>query len=397
MIPFSTVVRLIKANLTHRLLRTGLTLLGIVVGVASVFSLVTVGQGLEQAVTSQFADIGSNRLIVQPQGESATLNDDDVEVLERVSGIQRIAALGASTAQITWEEESAIATVIGSPSGEDGDLGRSTLGANLEEGRSPRTGERFVTVVGNAYVNGDQFDQNRRVGQDLTLRNESFEIIGVNEDLGNSADNQLVFVPIEQYQDLFDDEDYAYVIAETPRGADLQGFIDEIEKELRAFRDEDPGDETFSVETVQDQIDSFLGIITAVQTVVVSIAAISLVVGAIGVGNTMYTAVLERKRDIGVMKSIGAGRTDILWVFASESAFLGFVGGLLGVIAGFGLSEGIVYVGSQFLPEQFISVSYSSQLITATIVGSTLLGLVAGAVPTYRASRLDPVDALRTE
>ena len=397
MISLSTVARLIKANLTHRLLRTGLTLLGIIVGVASVFSLVTVGQGLEQAVTSQFADIGSNRLIIQPQGESATLNDDDVDVVERVSGIQRVAALGASTAQVTWEEESAIATIIGSPTGDEGDLGRSTLGANIEEGRSPRSGERFVTVVGNAYVNGDQFDQNQRVGQDLTVRNESFEIIGVNEDLGNSADNQLVFLPIDQYQELFNDDDYAYVIAETPQGADLDGFIDVIEQDLREFRDEDPGDETFSVETVQDQIDSFLGIITAVQTVVVSIAAISLVVGAIGVGNTMYTAVLERKRDIGVMKSIGAGRTDILWIFASESAFLGLIGGLLGVLAGFGLSEGIVYVGSQFLPEQFISVSYSPQLILGAIIGSMVLGLVAGAVPTYRASRLDPVDALRTE
>ena len=397
MIPLSTLARLIKANLTHRLLRTGLTLLGIVVGVASVFSLVTVGQGLEQAVTSQFADIGSNRLIIQPQGESATLDDDDVDVVERVSGIQRVAALGASTAQVTWEEESAIATIIGSPTGEEGDLGRSTLGANIEKGRSSRSGERFVSVVGNAYINGDQFDQNRRVGQDLTVKNESFEIIGFNEDLGNSADNQLVFIPLEQYQELFNDEYYAYVIAETPQGADLERFIDVLEQDLRAFRDEDQGDETFSVETVQDQIDSFLGIITAVQTVVISIAAISLVVGAIGVGNTMYTAVLERKRDIGVMKSIGAGRTDILWVFATESAFLGLMGGLIGVVAGFGLSESIVYVGSQFLPEQFISVSYSPQLALSAIGGSMLLGLVAGAVPTYRASRLDPVDALRTE
>lgn len=397
MIPLSTLARLIKANLTHRLLRTGLTLLGIVVGVASVFSLVTVGQGLEQAVTSQFADIGSNRLIIQPQGESATLDDDDVDVVERVSGIQRVAALGASTAQVTWEEESAIATIIGSPTGEEGDLGRSTLGANIEKGRSSRSGERFVSVVGNAYINGDQFDQNRRVGQDLTVKNESFEIIGFNEDLGNSADNQLVFIPVEQYQELFNDEYYAYVIAETPQGADLERFIDVLEQDLRAFRDEDQGDETFSVETVQDQIDSFLGIITAVQTVVISIAAISLVVGAIGVGNTMYTAVLERKRDIGVMKSIGAGRTDILWVFATESAFLGLMGGLIGVVAGFGLSESIVYVGSQFLPEQFISVSYSPQLALSAIGGSMLLGLVAGAVPTYRASRLDPVDALRTE
>ena len=397
MIPLSTLARLIKANLTHRLLRTGLTLLGIVVGVASVFSLVTVGQGLEQAVTSQFADIGSNRLIIQPQGESATLDDDDVDVVERVSGIQRVAALGASTAQVTWEEESAIATIIGSPTGEEGDLGRSTLGANIEKGRSSRSGERFVSVVGNAYINGDQFDQNRRIGQDLTVKNESFEIIGFNEDLGNSADNQLVFIPLEQYQELFNDEYYAYVIAETPQGADLERFIDVLEQDLRAFRDEDQGDETFSVETVQDQIDSFLGIITAVQTVVISIAAISLVVGAIGVGNTMYTAVLERKRDIGVMKSIGAGRTDILWVFATESAFLGLMGGLIGVVAGFGLSESIVYVGSQFLPEQFISVSYSPQLALSAIGGSMLLGLVAGAVPTYRASRLDPVDALRTE
>ena len=397
MIPLSTLARLIKANLTHRLLRTGLTLLGIVVGVASVFSLVTVGQGLEQAVTSQFADIGSNRLIIQPQGESATLDDDDVDVVERVSGIQRVAALGASTAQVTWEEESAIATIIGSPTGEEGDLGRSTLGANIEKGRSSRSGERFVSVVGNAYINGDQFDQNRRVGQDLTVKNESFEIIGFNEDLGNSADNQLVFIPVEQYQELFNDEYYAYVIAETPQGADLERFIDVLEQDLRGFRDEDQGDETFSVETVQDQIDSFLGIITAVQTVVISIAAISLVVGAIGVGNTMYTAVLERKRDIGVMKSIGAGRTDILWVFATESAFLGLMGGLIGVVAGFGLSESIVYVGSQFLPEQFISVSYSPQLALSAIGGSMLLGLVAGAVPTYRASRLDPVDALRTE
>lgn len=397
MIRWTMFIKLIKANITHRLLRTFLTLIGIIVGVACVFSLVTVGQGLEASITAEFADIGSNRLIIEPQGNDASLTDDDVDAVEAVGGIQRVAPIGISVTTVSWAEESTIAIVAGLPPGDKGELARTTLGSSLAHGRGLPENAGGVAVVGHDYRYSEAFDEHRRVGQDVSLANTTFEVIGINEELGNTNDDRLVFIPLDQYQSLFDDETYQYVVAETPRGADVKPFIGDVERGLRSERDETVGEESFSVETVQDLVDSFTGILDAVQVVVISIAAISLLVGAIGVGNTMYTAVLERRRDIGVLKSIGAGRTDILLVFAGESMLLGFVGGVLGVVAGYGLSEGIVAVGSLFLPDQFISVSYSATLILWALAGSALLGLVAGAIPAYRAAKLQPVEALRTE
>ena len=395
MIRFKTLVKLIKANLTHRLLRTVLTLLGIIVGVASVFSLITVGQGLQERVSGEFADIGANRLIIQSQGSSLT--DDDDEAIQRVGGIQRTATLGASAAQVTWKEESTTALVIGMDGGDTGEFGRTTLGSELREGRGLRENQANVAIVGYDYRYDDAFEDHRRIGQDIMVNGEAFEIVGINEELGNVNDDRLVFIPSEDYEALFDDETYQYIIAETPRGGDIESYIDEVERELRDERDEDVGEETFSVQTVQDLVESFTGILDAVQVVVVSIAAISLVVGAIGVGNTMYTAVLERRKDIGVLKSIGSGRTDILLIFAGESAFLGLIGGVLGVLGGVMLTEAIIYAGSFVLPAQFIGATYSTSLFVGSLVGSTILGLVAGSIPAYQASKLDPVDALRTE
>lgn len=397
MIRVKMFVRLIKANITHRLLRTLLTLLGIIVGVACVFSLVTVGQGLEQSIAAEFSSIGSNRLIIQPQGSDAELTDDDVDAVRGVGGVGEVASIGASASTIRWGDTSTVAFLAGLPSGSEGELGRTTLGADILHGRPIGSRDSGVAVVGYDYRYDESFDEHRRVGQDIEAENASFEIVGVNEELGNANDDRLVFIPLDQYQSLTGDESYRYVIAETPLGADLQPFIDDVERALRDERDEEEGEETFSVETGQDLVDSFTGILDAVQIVVISIAAISLIVGAIGVGNTMYTAVLERREDIGVLKSIGAGRTDILFIFAGESAFLGFVGGVFGLLGGYALSESIVYVGRQFLPEQFIGVTYSPTLLTGALLGATLLGLVAGLIPAYRASRLNPVDALRTE
>jgi putative ABC transport system permease protein len=397
MIRFETVVELIKANVTHRLLRTLLTLLGIIVGVASVFCLVTVGQGLEDRVRGEFADVGTNRLLVEPQGSDATLDDDDVDAVEAVNGLGRVVPLGASASQVSWGDESVAARIVGLPGGDRGRFARQTLGSELQEGRSLGDNEVGAAVVGHDYRYGESFTERRRIGQDITVRGDDFEIVGVQEELGTTIDDRLVFIPTEEYQALFDDETYQYIIVETPEGAALEPFVEDIERSLRDERDEDVGDETFSVQTVQDLVDSFTGILGAVQIVVTSIAAISLLVGAIGVGNTMYTAVLERRRDIGVLKSIGAGRTDILLIFASEAGFLGLVGGVIGVGVGVGLTELIVYAGSFALPAQFIGASYSPSLFITAILGSAALGIVAGAIPAYRASRLDPVDALRTE
>ena len=169
----------------------------------------------------------------------------------------------------------------------------------------------------------------------------------------------------------------------------------DIERALRKDRDLKEGEEDFSVQTPLQAISTINQILSIIKIIVVGIALISIIVGGIGVANTMYTSVLERKKEIGTMKAIGAKNSDLLWIFIIESGMLGFIGGLIGVILGAGAAVGLSEVANNYFGAEIITVNLSIILMITVLIFSFLLGILFGAIPSYQASKLKPIEALK--
>jgi len=200
----------------------------------------------------------------------------------------------------------------------------------------------------------------------------------------------------EDMKEIFEIEDEIdFIIAKAEDEKDLEKITEAIETELRQDRNLKEGEEDFEVQTPIESLETVSTIINVVNIVVGGIAAISLLVGGIGIANTMFTSVLERRKEIGVMKAIGAKNKSILTIFIIESAFLGFVGGLVGVIIGLLLALGVSSLANSSLGETIFTLSPSPIFLASTLLFSVLIGVISGIIPALQASRLNPVEALR--
>ena len=200
----------------------------------------------------------------------------------------------------------------------------------------------------------------------------------------------------EDVTDIFPDDGTTDIIAVKVKDAkQISSVKASVEKLLRKERNVKTGEEDFTVSTPEQALRSLNSALFAVQLFVYIIAGISLAVGGIGIMNTMYTSVLERTKQIGIMKAIGARNSVIFILFFIESGFLGLVGGILGVIFGASLAYGLAFLGSVFLGSDLIRAEISLFLIVGSLVFSFVLGTFFGVLPAYRASRLAPVEALR--
>jgi len=170
-----------------------------------------------------------------------------------------------------------------------------------------------------------------------------------------------------------------------------------IEKKMRKERDEEEGEESFAVSTSEQILETFGSILDVVSAILIGIAAISLLVGGIGIMNTMYTSVLERTKEIGTMKAIGARNKDILLIFLFESGLIGLIGGIIGLTIGMGISKAVEYAIVNFYSIALLKITFDPLLIIGVLAFSFIVGSFAGVLPAIQASRLKPVDALRHE
>ena len=165
---------------------------------------------------------------------------------------------------------------------------------------------------------------------------------------------------------------------------------------MRRDRGQKEGEEDFSVQTTEQLMESYSSILDIVQYVLVGIAAISLLVGGVGITNTMYTAVLQRRKEIGIMKAIGAKNSDILILFLLESGFLGLAGGIIGIIIGVSMSKGVEIISQEYMGQMALQVTFPFSLIFGAMAFSYIVGSLAGILPAMQAAKMHPVDALRS-
>ncbi len=393
-------------NLKHRGLRSWLTILGIFVGIAAVVALISLGQGLENGIEKQFESLGKDKIMLESKGggfpgsttsKSLILTSEDLEFIRSIDGVEWAMGYLIKMGQVKFKGSSVIGFIVGVDP-DDFEKSLKLEGASFLEGKIPREESKTKVALGyNHWVDGKIWEEGIKVGEKIEVEGQEFKVTGIIDKIGSSEDEMIVFDKRTLREILGVENEESEIIIKVADGENVNEIAEEIKRKLRKFREEKEGQETFSLSTSEQLVESFKDILGIVQAVLIGIALISLFVGGIGIMNTMYTSVLERTREIGIMKAVGAKNSDILYIFLFESGFLGLVGGIIGVIFGIGLAKGVEYIAVNMLGTNFLQASIDITLILGALIFSFLVGTFSGILPAMRAARLKPVDALRYE
>ncbi|MFH1500349.1 MAG: ABC transporter permease [archaeon] len=398
-------VSLSAKNLKRRGIRSWLTLLGVFIGIMAVVALITLGNGLKAAINAQFGADTTQAITIQAgglnygspgSGAVNPLTKSDAEAVGRLSTIEFTSPRNIEFLEQEYNDQVEYGYVLSMGTGSEKEM-YEVMGLEADKGRLLSSGDLGRVVIGNNKANGNKngFEKDLVVGKSFLVQGKSFTVIGVIERQGSFLLDNIILMYDQDLEKITDVGDSVDIIgAKVKDPALMDKAKEDIEKLLRERRDVKVGEEDFVVSTPDALLEQVNSVLNAVQIFIILIASISIFVGAIGIVNTMATSVVERRKEIGIMKSIGARNSQIFMMFLIESGFLGLIGGILGVL--FGVIIGYVgvlginsFVGSTSTPE----INYL--LIIFTLVGSFLIGAIAGIVPAMNAARENPVEALR--
>jgi len=397
--------RLAYRNFRQRKLRSWLTMLGIFMGIAAIVSLLSLSGGLKEAIAQQFVQLGSNKVIVQAAGGGlgppgtgvpVHLTIHDKEVIEKVKGVDIAVGRLIRIFNLEFNNENKYTYAVSYP--KDLDERQLVIEANsykIDQGKLPDKNDAYDVVVGYDFAQ-NFFEKKIELRNTITIQSKHFKVIGILKKSGNPQQDSTMVIPEGTYRDLLGIVDqYDLIPVQVAPGEDVSVVSASIAKELRKWHKVDEGKEDFTIQTPEEIIATLNTIITIIQGVLIGIAAISLVVGGIGIMNTMYTAVLQRTKEIGIMKAVGAQNNEIMFLFLIESGFIGFLGGLIGVILGFGISKLVEIIAYQLFQSALIKASFSPFLLIGSLLFAFTIGAASGTFPARQAAKLKPVDALR--
>jgi putative ABC transport system permease protein len=397
-------LELIYSGLRNRKLRSWLTMLGIFIGIAAVVSLVSLGQGLQGTINDMFQKLGTNKVMVYAGGnamESAfvDLSDHDLAVIKQVKGVSDASGMYYKPMRIKFNKKTISTMIIGWPTDESRRLMEQFQTVNLLSGRFLKQGDNYKAMIGYNLANKDTY-----FGRELNLRStfelegKEFKVVAILDKIGNEGDDTQVYVPLDTLRAAAGKpEALSFILVEVQQGFLPADVAEAITKAMRKDRNLKEGEENFRAQTFENLLSTLNTVFLAVQAVVIGIAAISLLVGGIGIMNTMYTAVLERTKEIGIMKAIGATNQSIMTIFLLESGILGLAGGAVGAALGAGIAALASSVGRQLLGTTYLQAVFPLYLILGALAFSFVVGIISGVLPAMQASRLRPVEALRYE
>jgi len=382
-------------------------MIGIFIGIAAVVSLIGLGEGLRAGIMSQFDFLGTDILTVQASGLAfgppgtgviTPLSDDLVDKISKVNGVETAYNRYLESSTVKFNDKQIIGMIASVPIGDNRKTFEEMLNVEAEEGRLLKDTDNKRVLVGSSYTSDATFGRVIKPSDRIELNGVSFEVVGIMEKKGNFMLDGAFIINENVLLDVFGDDDVVDIIAVKIRDEkQIDQVKENIEKLLRKERDVKKGEENFQVESAQNLINTLNSTLAAVNIFVVIIASISLLVGGIGIMNTMYTSVLERTKEIGIMKAIGARNSRIFKLFFIESGFLGMVGGIIGVILGLIFAYGSAFLGRLALGVDLIQARVPLFWIIFALLLSFGLGTLFGVIPAINASKLQPVDALRSK
>lgn len=385
---------LVLANLRARPLRAWLTIVGIVIGVAAIISLITISYGLRNAIAVQFEKLGTNRIMVLPKGfvmpgTIKGLTVDDVDILEDLHQFEYVIPYLMGSTGITYKGDTASGYLWGVPAElsetmlKDYDMsvtnGRNFHGRNDEAVIGPLVGEVL-------------FDRTIRVNDIIYLGEKKVRVVGIFSEIGNPEDDSSIMVPMELAREVFNDEERVdYIDMKLRAGVSVDSGVEAVKRALRRTHDS----EDYQVITPEQLQQQFSALITVVEVIIIGIAAISLVVGGVGIMNSMFTSVLERKKEIGILKAVGARRSHIQMIFLAEAAVVALVGGIIGIAVGLGISFLVQAIAMQSTWSGMLRIEVKIWLLLLGMGFSLATGMLSGLLPAMQAAKMQPVDALR--
>jgi putative ABC transport system permease protein len=394
-----------KNSLLANVSRTFLTILGIVIGIASVIIMLSVGQGAQDSISSTINNLGTNVLTVRAgggqsgpgqvnTGDSIALTIDDAEAIKQnVALVQAVAPVVQARSQVVAGSKNANLTIIGATP-EYADISSIKVNdGNFISDSQNRSFSKVVVLGATAKTN--LFGEEEAVGQKIKIKTNSYTIVGVADAKGGSgftSPDENIYIPLTTAMQYLTGGNSVGSIAVTSGNSNdltqLQTNLTEFL--LSRHRISDPGLADFRILNQADLL-STASSITSIFTILLgSVAGISLVVGGIGIMNMMLTTVRERTKEIGLRKAIGAERSDIQTQFLTEAIVITVTGGVIGIILGYLISFGITYSG-------LITTSVSLFSVVLSFGVSVAIGLIFGYYPARKAAALNPIDALRYE
>ncbi len=394
--------------LTANKVRSGLTVLGIVIGISSVIAMLAIGQGAQNSIQASIQSIGSNLIIIQPgaqqgpgmmvssgRGSAKSLKLSDIDALNKnLTSISSLAAEVSGRYQITARGQNTNTQVVGTTPSYQTVRNLQVAEGNFFSDPNVTSGSK-VAVIG-PTVRDDLFGEGvNAIGQTIRIKQVNFKVIGLTQTKGGSgfgSQDDMIFIPLSTAQRYLSGDEYVTSISVAAESADVTSAVQQQITDILLLEHhiKNSALADFSTLNQADMIATVSSVTNIFKILLGSVAGISLVVGGIGIMNMMLTTVTERTREIGLRKAIGAKRRDISLQFLIEAVALTFSGGVIGVILGWLVSYGITYFGVLQA-----SVSLFSVLLAFGV--STIIGIVFGYYPARRAAGLNPIDALRYE
>jgi putative ABC transport system permease protein len=407
--------------LLHSKLRSWLTILGIVIGIAAVVSIVSISIGAKQNLEDRLGTLGADILTVSPGASRArgmmgfgggpddrfgssssssstkqkNLTKKDIITLKSVSNVKYVMGEVSGRGDLTYSSKTSSVSVRGV----DASVWKDITTEKLSSGRFLIESDSNSVVLGGNIVNS-MFEGGIPLNSKVTIEGKTFKVVGILEE------GSTVYMPIDITRTTIEDignDEFDSISVKIEDVSISNDTVTEITKKLmtsrgiiyeknKDFSVSNPSTMQATMQETMNTMSLFLG----------AIAAISLLVGAIGIANTMFTSVLERTKEIGIMKAIGAKNKDVLMIFLLNSGMIGLVGGIGGIILGVFGSGLIGYWGSSSstaggMGRIFGTTAITPQLLIFALVFSLIIGMIAGLVPAFNAARLKPVDALRYE
>lgn len=392
-------IKMALSSLKAHKLRSILTMLGIIIGVGSVIAVVAIGQGGEATLKAQIVgESNTVELFYMPSEEEIDANpnllfedpftEDDIQLIEEIPEINKVVATSTEHTSIRFREELADSSVTG--------INQAYLDVrelSVEEGRNLLAADFLsgsrAAIISNALKEDLFDDQENVLGEVIYIHSQPVEIVGILErETGFfEFDGNDIYLPQKTWQSVFVKKEVSEVAIQTDNPDDLQAAGEKAADLLNRVHEEDDAYQILNMEEIAEGI----GQITKIMTIIISsIAGVSLLVGGIGVMNIMLVSVTERTREIGIRMSLGATRGQILFQFLIESVTLTLIGGVIGM----GLGTGAALLVSHFAGwPPLVSIP----VILGGILFSMVIGVIFGILPANKASRLNPIEALRYE
>jgi len=389
-------------NLKQNKGRSFLTIFSILIGISTIFIFISFGYGLYNYTNELTSSSSADKVLIMPRTaggfgevEGLVLNETDVEAVEKAAGVYEASGLYFNAALVKIKDEQKYTFLIGYDPEKEFVI--EAFNVKLEKGRLLRKGDSSSVVLGYNYLLSNKvFSKPLDINDNIEVNGVDLKVVGFLEEIGNPQDDSQIYISTDQFEEIFPDvESYGEIIAKVDI-SEIEKVNQNIERNLRKSRNVEEGKEDFYVQSFDDLIESFSSALNLVIGFVILIALISVLVSTINTANTMITAVLERYKEIGVLKAMGAKNRNIFEIFLFESSFLGIVAGIIGVIFGWAIS----YTGGVILKSLgwgFLQPYFSPYLFIGLILFAGITGAISGVFPALKAAKINPVEALRNE